>query len=81
MKYFLYIIFFAVIGAISYGYFVKSEDELLGHKFIGLAVVGFFLVWMPLFIIHRYKNKDIKKYMVNDETFKKIKKEAETFLD
>ena len=81
MKYILYIIFSAVLISISYGYYIKSDNELLGHKFIGLAVAGFFLIWMPLFIFHRSKNNDIKKYMITDKTIKKIKDEAETFLD
>jgi hypothetical protein len=55
--------------------------ELLSHKFIGTAVFGFFFVWMPLFLFHRSKNNDIKKYMITDKTIKKIKDEAESFLD
>ena len=81
MKFILYIIFSAILTSISYGYYIKSDNELLGHKFIGLAVAGFFLIWMPLFIFHRSKNNDIKKYMITDKTIKKIKDEAETFLD
>jgi len=81
MKYILYIVFIAILTSVSYGYYIKTNDELLGNKLIGLAVVGFFLVWMPLFMFHRYKNKDLKKYMITDETIKKIKDEAETFLD
>lgn len=81
MKYILYIIFIAILTSISYGYYIKTDNELLGNKLIGLAVIGFFLIWMPLFILHRYKNKDLKKYMITDETIKKIKDEAESFLD
>ena len=81
MKYILYIIFIAILSSISYGYYIKTDNELLGHQFIGLSVAGFFLVWMPLFIFHRFKDNDLKKYMNTDETIKKIKDEAETFLD
>lgn len=81
MKYILYFIFIAILTSISYGYYIKTDNELLGNKLIGLAVIGFFLIWMPLFIFHHYKNKDLKKYMITDETIKKIKDEAESFLD
>ena len=81
MKYILYIIFIAILSSISYGYYIKPDNELLGHQFIGLSVAGFFLVWMPLFIFHRFKDNDLKKYIITDETIKKIKDEAETFLD
>jgi len=81
MKYILYVIFIAILTSISYGYYIKSDNELLGDKLIGISVMGFFLIWMPLFILHRYKNKDLKKYVITDETIKKIKDEAESFLD
>jgi len=81
MKYILYPLFTIVILSACYGFYIKTDNELLANKFIGASVVGFFLVWMPLFIYHRYKNKDIKKYMITDETINKIKNEAESFLD
>jgi len=81
MKYILYPLFTIIILCVCYGFYIKPDNELLGHKFIGISVAGFFLVWMPLFMYHRYKNKDIKKYMITNETINKIKDEAETFLD
>jgi len=81
MKYILYILFSAILTAVSYGYYIKTDNEQLGHRLIGLSVIGFFLIWMPLFIFHRYKNKDLKKYMITDKTIQKIKDEAETFID
>ncbi len=81
MKYFLYLLFIVVITAACYGFYIKPDNEPLSNKFIGSAVLSFFFVWMPLFIYHRYKNKDLKKYMITDETVQKIKDEAETFLD
>ena len=81
MKYILYIIFILIIASLSYGYYIKTDEELVSHKFIGAAVLGFFFIWMPLFLYHRSKNNDIKKYMITDKTIKKIKDEAESFLD
>ena len=81
MKYILYTLFTSIILSTCYGFYIKTENEILANKFIGFSVVGFFLVWMPLFMFHRYKNKDLKKYMITDQTIKKIKDEAETFLD
>ena len=65
MKYILYIVFIAVIASLGYGYYLKTDNELLGHKLIGLSVAGFFFVWMPLFLIHRSKNNDIKNILSN----------------
>ncbi len=81
MKYVLYLIFSLVLISGCYGFYLQSQKDLLASKFIGAAVAGFFFVWMPLFIYHRYKGKDIKRYMITDETLKKIKEEADTFIE
>ena len=81
MKYVLWLLFLMILSSLIYGFSIKTPENMSGDKYIGLAVVGLFFVWMPLFIYHRYKKKDIKKYMITDDTFKKIKDEAETFTD
>ena len=81
MKYVLWILFLFILIFLVYGFSIKTPIDSSGDKYIGLAVLGLFFIWMPLFIYHRYKGKDIKKYMINDETFKKIKDEADTFID
>ena len=81
MKYILIIIFALVLISGCYGFYLKSEDAILANKLIGFAVLGLFLVWMPLFVYHRFNGKDIKKYMITDDFFKKIKEEADTFIE
>ena len=81
MKALLYIIFFGSLISVIYGFSIEDPSDRTGAQFIGAGVVGFFFGWMPLFIYHRYKNRDFKKYMITDQTINKIKDEAETFLD
>ena len=82
MKKILYIVFIIAITAILYGYYSKGDIAIaLTHKIIGVGITLMFLVWMPLFIYHRYKGKDVKQYMINDDFFKKINDEAESFID
>ena len=81
MKYVLYVIFSLIIISGCYGFYLQGQKDLLAPKFIGSAVAGFFFLWMPLFIYHRYKGKDIKRYMITDETIQKIKDEADTFIE
>ena len=81
MKYFLILLFIAIIACGGYGFYLKSDLNEAADKFIGFGVLGLFFVWMPLFIVYRYRGKDLKKYMINDDTFKKIKEEADTFID
>lgn len=81
MRKLLIIIFLGILACLIYGFVIKSPLDNSGDFFIGIGVVGIFFLWMPLFIYHRYKGKDIKKYMLDDDFFKQIKDEADTFLD
>ena len=81
MKTVLYIIFAAIICCVGIGFYIKPTGNPIAEKLIGSSIVGLFLVWMPLFIYHRYKGKDVKKYMITDDFFEKIKNEADTFID
>jgi len=78
----LYIVLFMSVAAIIYGYFtLDGENIKIAHKCIGIGTGGLFLLWMPMFIYHRYKDRDYRKYMINDAFFEKLKDEAESFID
>ena len=40
---------------------------------IGLGVVCGFLVTMPLFLYNRWKDRDVKEYMLTKESFQKMR--------
>lgn len=63
MKYFLRFLIIAVIGFVSYGYFHKNQGNSEGDKWVGIGVITLALVLMPVFVFHRYKNKNVKDYM------------------
>ncbi len=73
----LVIIFFTVVALMIYGVRLTNSTEpevvLKGHRFVGSAVVGLFFIWMPTFIYHRWKGKDLKNYMLNEENIMKMK--------
>jgi hypothetical protein len=62
----LIIILIAALGFIAYGYYVNSGSSGEGEKFIGIGVLVFAFILMPMFIYHRYKNKDLKNYSFKD---------------
>ena len=71
---FIIILFFALAGLLSYGYYYKvSIDEIIGNKMIGFAIAGGFFILMPTFIYHRWKDKDVKDYMLTKENIMKMK--------
>lgn len=43
------------------------------QKLIGGGVLGLFFVFIPLFSYHRWKDKDIKNYMINKENLDKMR--------
>ena len=72
MKIVLITILILVLGTISYGFYLKNTGDVNGEITIGIGVLAIAFVLMPLFIYHRYKNKNIK-----DFTFDKYRKDLE----
>jgi len=73
MKYVLQILLIAVLIGLGIGFYIKSTDEAMGHLFIGLSLIVGFFILMPLFIYHRWKDKNIKDYMLNKENIMKMR--------
>ena len=58
------------------GYYVKLENEILGNKIIGISVIIFVLLFMPLFIYNSWKGKKLSDYTFSDENIKKMKSKS-----
>jgi uncharacterized membrane protein len=74
MKYFIMFLFVACLGSIATGFIIESAYS---QKFIGFGVLGLFLVAFPLFIHYRWKDKDIKDYMLTKENLDKMRERRE----
>ncbi|UKM66066.1 signal peptidase complex subunit 1 family protein [Flavobacteriaceae bacterium GSB9] len=70
MKYLLYILTIAVFTSIILGFVL---DVTYSEKLVGFGVAGLFLVVFPLFSYYRWKDKDIKDYMINKENLDKMR--------
>ena len=77
MKWFLRIFFVLVIANIIAGYVIRQNDLALGEKWIGLAVATGFFIYMPIFLVHRWKGKQLKDYTLSTENLKKMKETLE----
>ena len=73
MKYFLQLLFIIDILGLSYGFFIKSDTPTKGDLIIGLSLVLLFFIIMPLFIYHRWKNRNVKDYMLSKENIIKMR--------
>ena len=73
----LIVIFFGIVATLIYGYYVRATDPRTGEFCIGISVAGLFFVWMPLFIYHRWKGKNVKDYMLTKENIEKMMDEGD----
>jgi hypothetical protein len=71
MKHIILFLFLAAFGSMITGYFLESQ------KLIGFGVMGLFFLAFPLFAYYRWKDKDIKDYMITKENLDKMRKNQE----
>ncbi|MFH6768427.1 hypothetical protein V8G56_06750 [Gaetbulibacter aquiaggeris] len=66
------ILFFLVLslGSIITGYLMDFENS---EQLIGFGVLGLFFIVFPLFSYYRWKDKDIKNYMLTKENLDKMR--------
>lgn len=76
MRYALIIIFLLIVTSVSYGFYSKPEDLRTAEFCIGIGITGLFFVWMPLFIYHRWRNRNFKDYMLTKENLDKMREEG-----
>lgn len=67
-----FLLFISFIG-LCLGFYIKSENTVNGDYLIGLSLMLLMFIVMPLFIYNRWKNKDIKDYMLTEESIKKMR--------
>lgn len=72
MKYVIIFVLVLTLGMLVTGFYQKNAGDANGDIVIGLGVLMVAFVLMPLFIYHRYKNKNL-----SDFTFEKFKKDLE----
>ena len=74
MKYLIWILFIASIGCICFGYFGTEENS---DKFIGIGVAILFFLVFPLFSYYKWKDKNLKDYMITQENLEKMREYRE----
>ncbi|MGB5242037.1 MAG: hypothetical protein WBN28_15030 [Lutimonas sp.] len=72
MKNLLRIVLFIVVSLIAGGTIANLIESGKGEIYIGIGVLIFAFILMPLFIYHRYKGKDLSKYSI-DQYFRENK--------
>ncbi|GAA4800677.1 hypothetical protein [Litoribaculum gwangyangense] len=70
MKYLILILTIAAIACIALGFFLEIESS---ERLIGFGVLVLFIVVFPLFSYHRWKDKNLKDYMLTKENLDKMR--------
>ena len=62
------------------GIFIKEiVGDQLGDIVLGISVILGTLVFMPLFLAHRWKGKKLKDYTLSEENIRKMREKADEF--
>ncbi len=77
MKIYLYISFFAALTLVITGFVIGKDNLETSHLCLGLGVCCLFFLWMPAFIYHRWKNKNVQDYMLNKENIMKMREHVD----
>ena len=66
MKTVLRIVLIIIVVIVAFGFYTNYNTEGEGEKLIGIGVLMFAFVLMPLFIYHRYKGRDLSNYSLDN---------------
>ena len=74
MRYFLRILFLGILISFAYGLYINSTgNTLLGNKIIGFTVLSASFIFMPIFLVYRWKGKRLKDYTLSKENMDKLR--------
>ena len=74
MKLFLKIFFFSLLSFLIIGFYIKTfENSNDGNKIIGFTVLTAAFIFMPIFLVHRWKGKKLKDYTLSKENLEKLR--------
>ncbi len=72
MKLTIRIILFIVLIDFVVGFYLLNQDHHLGNTIVGIGVLAFALILMPLFLYYRYRGKKLKDYTLNKDKINQI---------
>lgn len=70
MKYIILFVLFLALGFLGAGFIMQYSGYPKHEVVIGIGVLIIAFLLMPLFIIHRYKNKDLSSFKLDKDMFK-----------
>lgn len=63
-----------ILGGVGTGFYYRlNDDMLLGDRIIGVSVLAFAFILMPIFLYVRWKGKKLEDYTLSDKNMKKMR--------
>ena len=74
MRILLNLLFWSAVASLFYGFYYRMAiDYATGEKIIVFSVLGLTFIYLPLFLVHRWKGKKLSDYTLTDENFQKMR--------
>ena len=78
MKNFLRIFFLALLISLILGFYIKTfENVTEGNKIVCFTVLTATFIYMPIFLVYRWKGKRLKDYTFSKENMDKLRNSEE----
>lgn len=78
MRIILWICFIIMIIGFGSGFYIKivQDNPEIGDKCIGISVLFSVFIFMPIFLYHRWKGKDVKNYILDKDKIDEMRKKG-----
>ena len=78
MKNFLRIFFLVLLISLILGFYTKTFVNVTeGNKIVGFTVLAATFIYMPIFLVYRWKGKRLKDYTFSKENMDKLRNSRE----
>ena len=66
-----------ILGGIGTGFYFRiNNDTVLGDRILGISVLAFAFILMPIFLVVRWRGKKLEDYTLSDKNIKKMKEKG-----
>lgn len=68
------ILLILILGGVAAGFYFRINDDIiLGDRILGISVLAFAFILMPIFLVVRWRGKKLEDYTLSDKNIKKMK--------
>lgn len=75
MRNLIIVLFCICCLTLAYGFYLRyfTEDLVAGDRFLGLTILAVSFIVMPLFLYHRWKDRKVKDYMLDEDNIRRMR--------